>query len=154
MIIKSSETMCRDYQAISILARSTKEPVYITYRGEGDLVILSMDAYEKMSRPPVLLTPLVKEKAERVSPVMERNDRDISEAELGAILRDMYERAPKGDLVAFIHLFAIKYAQVLAYRRIDKKAILHYAGLPVSYQTELAKGMKLSQYVMLKPEEE
>ena len=114
----------------------------------------AIQAYEKMSRPPVLPTPPAKTTAARVSPNVEWNDRDISEAELGAILRDMYERAPKGDLVAFIHLFAIKYAQVLAYRRIDKKAILHYANLPVSYQTELAKGMKLSQYVMLKPGEE
>ena len=70
--------------------------------------------------------------------------------ELGTKLRDMYHNAPKGDTVAMIHLFGIKYAEEIKKCNFSKKNIIEQAGLPISYLTELTKGVKLAEYVIPK----
>lgn len=46
MIIKPSTALRSDYSSIADLAR--QEPVYITKNGEGDLVVMGIDLFERM----------------------------------------------------------------------------------------------------------
>ena len=46
MHIKSSTVLRNNYNSISALAHQSREPIYITKNGEGDLVVQSIDAYE------------------------------------------------------------------------------------------------------------
>ena len=70
--------------------------------------------------------------------------------ELGTALSKMYHNAPKGEAVARIHLFGIKYAEELSQSKFNKKEIARAANIPESFGTEISKGMKLAQYVTVK----
>lgn len=58
MIIKSSVALLNDYGKISALAHETGEPIYITNNGEGDIVVMSIDAFEKLEQLILLKTRL------------------------------------------------------------------------------------------------
>ena len=65
--------------------------------------------------------------------------------ELGAKLSEMYNNARAGEAVAMIHLFGINFADEI--NRNSKKEIILKSGIPISYLTELTKGVKLAEYV-------
>ena len=51
MKIKPSTSLRNEYNDISMYCKETNEPVYLTKNGEGDLVVMSIEAYthrEKM----------------------------------------------------------------------------------------------------------
>lgn len=67
MIIKASAALRNDYASISELAKQTKEPIYITKNGEGDLVLLSIEAYEKKEQILNLRAKVLQAEQERIN---------------------------------------------------------------------------------------
>ena len=47
MNIKPSAAIRQNYNEIAELCRSSQEPVYLTKNGEGDLVVMSIEAFER-----------------------------------------------------------------------------------------------------------
>jgi len=47
--IKSSTDLRNNYNAISTFCHETCEPVFITKNGQGDLAVMSIDAYEEIT---------------------------------------------------------------------------------------------------------
>lgn len=147
MLIKPSDMLCKDYEAFSKLAHEVQEPIYITKEGEGDLVLMTIEVYEKICGSSNL--------DGRKSVVFKEGKADVevsdmTENRLGNILRELYDSAARGHQVANIHTFAIYYANVIEKNKLSKKEILRVAGLPETYQTEISKGINLAQYVDVK----
>lgn len=70
--------------------------------------------------------------------------------ELGKILKDMYDDAQKGEQVAMIQLFGIKFANEIRENEYTPKDILKSVDMPESYQVEINNGIKLAKYVRVK----
>ena len=71
----------------------------------------------------------------------------MSIAELGAILNDMYNDAAMEDASLMIRLFGIKYAAEIKKDNYSTEEIIKASGISEVYVYELAKGVKLSEYV-------
>ncbi len=69
-------------------------------------------------------------------------------SDLTAILRDRYHNAEEKKVALSVHLFGIEFAEALANHRIED--ICTAADVPVSYGTEIRKGVRLSAYVEIK----
>ncbi len=67
MIIKASAALRNDYASISNIAKETNEPIYITKNGEGDLVLMSIDAFEKREQVLQLRASVLQAEEERLS---------------------------------------------------------------------------------------
>lgn len=66
MIIKASAALRNDYATISNMAKETKEPIYITKNGEGDLVLMSIEAFEKREQILQLRAKVLQAEQERL----------------------------------------------------------------------------------------
>ncbi len=67
MNLKSSTTLRNDYQQVAALARASGEPVVITERGEADLVLLSIEAYEEREKMLAHRASILEAEEERLS---------------------------------------------------------------------------------------
>lgn len=74
----------------------------------------------------------------------------MTDNQLAAALESLYHNAPKGEAVAMIHVFGIKYAEELKQSKFNKKEIARAAKIPESYFAEINKGIKLAKYVTVK----
>lgn len=73
MIIKASASLRNEYAAISNLAKETKEPIYITKNGEGDMVLMSVEAFEKREQMLELRAKVLQAEQERLDGAKTRN---------------------------------------------------------------------------------
>ncbi len=83
MLIKASAALRNDYATISALAKETKEPIYITKNGEGDLVLMSIDAFEKREQMLQLRARVLQAEQERID-----GEQSISVSEARKRLRE------------------------------------------------------------------
>ncbi len=66
MIIKASATLRNNYSAIAELAKKTNEPIYITKNGDGDIVLMSIEAFEKREQMLKLREKVIQAEQERL----------------------------------------------------------------------------------------
>ena len=59
MLIKSSTALRNEYDKIVGLSKMQQEPVYITRNGEGEMVFLPIEAYERREAELTLLEKLL-----------------------------------------------------------------------------------------------
>ena len=67
MIIKPSTALRNEYGTISDLAHKEDAPIYITKNGEGDLVVMSIEAFERREELWRLLAKLAAAEQSRLS---------------------------------------------------------------------------------------
>lgn len=67
MIIKPSAAIRNNYNEISEYCKKTGEPIFLTKNGEGDLVVLSIESYEKREKLLKIKEELLKSEEDRIS---------------------------------------------------------------------------------------
>jgi prevent-host-death family protein len=50
MIIRPSATIRQNYNEIADICRKTEEPVFLTKNGEGDLVVMDIETYNRREK--------------------------------------------------------------------------------------------------------
>ena len=88
MFIKSSTALRNDYGEISDLAHKEEEPIYITKNGEGDLVVMSIDAFERREE-----TLRLRAKLEAAEQSRQHGEATYSAEESRQRLEALYRRA-------------------------------------------------------------
>lgn len=86
MYIKASASLRNDYAAISELAKKINEPIYITKNGEGDMVLMSIETYEKREQLLQMRAKVLRAEEERISGSQGRSIREARK-----MLRDRTE---------------------------------------------------------------
>ena len=66
MIIKASTALRNEYSTISSLAKESKEPIFITKNGEGDLVLMSIESFERREQALLLREKVLQAEEERL----------------------------------------------------------------------------------------
>ena len=66
MHICSSTALRNDYNSIAQTAKETQEPIYITKNGEGDMVVMSIEAFERREQILKLRAKVLQAEQERI----------------------------------------------------------------------------------------
>ncbi len=90
MNIKPSAAIRQNYNEIAELCRSTKEPVYLTKNGEGDLVVMDMESFFRREKMLKLREELLKVEEARAA-----GAKDCTLDELDAHLGEIITRVEK-----------------------------------------------------------
>ena len=88
VIIKSSKAIRNSYKDISSLCKATDEPVHLTVNGEGDLVVMAIDAFYRRERQLDIREQLLAVESDRLRGVPDHPARAVM-AEGRAMLQDI-----------------------------------------------------------------
>jgi prevent-host-death family protein len=86
-LIKPSAMIRQNYNEISKLCRETKEPVFLTKNGEGDLVVMDIDTYDQRVQQLELREKLVEIEEMRKAGVKDKTACQVGE-ELRAMIKE------------------------------------------------------------------
>ncbi|MDR1205490.1 MAG: type II toxin-antitoxin system Phd/YefM family antitoxin [Peptococcaceae bacterium] len=92
MIIKSSKAIRNGYKEISEMCKSTHEPIHLTVNGEGDLVVMDINAFYQRERQLDIREQLLAVEANRLRGVPDYPAREVI-AEGRAMLRGIRDAA-------------------------------------------------------------
>ena len=95
MIIKASAAIRQNYNDISELCKTTKEPVYLTKKGEGDLVVMDIESFSRREKMLKLREELLAVEEERL-----RGARYYSIDEIDGFLDAVIEDVENGSIKA------------------------------------------------------
>lgn len=95
MLIKPSAAIRQNYNEISELCKKTKEPVYLTKNGEGDLVVMDIDSFNRREKMLKLRETLLTVEAERLA-----GNKEHTVDELENYLDDVLKGIENGKLEA------------------------------------------------------
>ncbi len=92
MNIKPSAAIRNSYNDISNYCKTTGEPVYLTKNGEGDLVVMDIEAFTRREKMLKLREELIAVEEDRLS-----GKRGYTVRELDKMLSDTIAEAGNGD---------------------------------------------------------
>ena len=106
MIIKASASIRQNYNEISELCKATKEPVYLTKNGEGDLVVMDIESFSRREKMLKLREELLAIEEERMRGAKYYSIDEIDEF-LDNVIEEVSERA-KRNLAKIVTYIAIE----------------------------------------------
>ncbi len=87
MHIKPSAAIRQNYNEIAELCRSTKQPVYLTKNGEGDLVVMDIESFTRREKMLWLREELLAAEEDRAA-----GDKGMTPDELSAYLNGVIKQ--------------------------------------------------------------
>jgi len=99
MNIKPSAAIRKNYNEISALCKRTKEPVYLTKNGEGDLVVMDLETFARRESMLKLRETLLQSETDI------QNDRVHTVEETAAAMRRAIAEAATSNRALFIPKF-------------------------------------------------
>ena len=86
-IIKPSAAIRQNYNEISELCKTSKTPVFLTKNGEGDLVVMDIETYDRRERQLELREKLIEIEEKRYAGVV-----DFDAKEVGKEFRERFAK--------------------------------------------------------------
>lgn len=91
MMIRPSAAIRQNYNEIADLCRKTAEPIFLTKNGEGDLVVMDIETYNRKEKMLRLREELLAVEEERV-----RGSKGYSVGEVATMMRDAIRETADG----------------------------------------------------------